>query len=52
MEDINLEVLPQNLKSASDFCPECGNILELPLYGDDIECNFCEYKIHILGIST
>jgi len=49
MEEINLDIFPQNLKSASDFCPECGNILELPLYGDHIECNFCDYKCHILG---
>ncbi len=48
-EEPNLNIFPTNLKSASDFCPECGNILELPLYDDFIECNSCNYKCHILG---
>ena len=48
-DEPNLDIFPQNLKSAADFCPECGNILELPLYDDYIECNFCNYRCHILG---
>ena len=53
--NINLDSLilenefPSNLKAASDFCPECGNILELPLYTDFIECASCDYKCHILS---
>ena len=32
----------------SDFCPHCGNLLDLPLYGNYIECTNCDSKMNIL----
>ena len=52
MDTTSTSRYPANLKAASDFCPECGNILELPLYTDYIECLSCNYKCHILGSLT
>ncbi len=32
----------------SDFCPDCGNIVDMPKHGDVIECNKCKGKFSIL----
>jgi DNA-directed RNA polymerase subunit RPC12/RpoP len=29
----------------SDFCEICGELLELPLYGSEIDCRKCGFKI-------
>jgi len=34
-------------KESSEFCKECGTILELPLVSDIIECNKCRLIIPI-----
>ena len=33
----------ENLGTATDFCPLCGNILELPEVSDVVHCNRCNY---------
>ena len=39
----------KNLKTTTDFCPDCGNLLDLPIYTDFIECHNCNYKCHAKG---
>ncbi|KAK1804903.1 hypothetical protein P4O66_019272 [Electrophorus voltai] len=34
-------------KSDINFCPECGNILPVPLLKDDISCPRCSFKISV-----
>uniref|UniRef100_A0AAY5E7W6 DNA-directed RNA polymerase I subunit RPA12 n=1 Tax=Electrophorus electricus TaxID=8005 RepID=A0AAY5E7W6_ELEEL len=36
-------------KSDINFCPECGNILPVPLLKDDITCPRCSFKISVRG---
>ena len=39
-----------NLKSAADFCPLCGYLIELPLVEDDVSCNRCDFSVGIVVI--
>eukprot|EP00828_Plagiopyla_frontata_P010640 TRINITY_DN15711_c0_g1_i2.p2 TRINITY_DN15711_c0_g1~~TRINITY_DN15711_c0_g1_i2.p2 ORF type:complete len:127 (-),score=18.97 TRINITY_DN15711_c0_g1_i2:90-470(-) len=34
----------ENIPHSADFCQQCGNILELPLASNYIECQKCGYK--------
>jgi ribosomal protein S27AE len=38
-------LLVSNLKTSTEFCPYCGSHVDLPLYGDHIECCRCGAKI-------
>lgn len=31
----------------SDFCPECGTLVDIPQHGDYIECHRCNSKYSI-----
>ncbi|KRX08078.1 hypothetical protein PPERSA_10440 [Pseudocohnilembus persalinus] len=31
----------------SDFCTDCGNLIEIPQFGDSIECNNCKGKFSL-----
>ena len=37
------------LKTSADFCLECGDLLNLPIYSSHLECSKCGFKIHLLG---
>ncbi len=39
----------KKLKTSADFCLECGDLLNLPIYSDKLECSKCGFKIHLLG---
>ncbi len=38
-----------NLPNSGDFCLNCGNIVDLPIYSDLIECQFCNHKTKAIG---
>ncbi len=40
-----------NLPNSGDFCLNCGNIVDLPIYSDLIECLFCNHKTKAIGKS-
>ena len=35
----------ENLQSASDFCRQCGNLIELTEVADIVECIRCGYQV-------
>ena len=37
------------LKTSADFCLECGDLLNLPIFSENLECSKCGFKIHLLG---
>jgi hypothetical protein len=37
------------LKSSADFCLECGDLLNLPIFSDYLECPKCGFKVSLLG---
>ena len=39
----------EKLKASADFCLECGDLLNLPIYSDNLECPKCGFKISLLG---
>lgn len=38
-----------NLKTSTEFCPHCGAHVDLPLYGDFIECARCQKRTPLTG---
>ena len=42
----------ENVPNISDFCQECGNLVELPIHSDYIECQICNFKKPALGIQN
>ncbi|KAL4427500.1 hypothetical protein ABPG74_015203 [Tetrahymena malaccensis] len=43
-----MEIDIKNLNTASEFCPQCGNMIEMPLYSDKVECSKCEFICSVL----
>ena len=37
--------------SAINFCLDCGNLIDLPQYLNEISCGSCSFKCSILGIN-
>lgn len=37
------EIEVRNLNTASEFCPQCGNMIEMPLYSDKVHCGKCDF---------
>lgn len=38
-----------NIPNISDFCDDCGNLVDLPIYSNEIECQICKFKKSALG---
>lgn len=38
-----MELEIKNLRTASEFCPSCGNLIEMPLFSDKISCFRCDF---------
>ena len=36
-----------NEPELSDFCPDCGNLLNFVIVNKKVECSLCKSKIHI-----
>lgn len=39
--------MTQNLPTSTEFCSKCGSLVNLPAFGDFIECFRCMSKIHL-----
>eukprot|EP01016_Furgasonia_blochmanni_P026518 TRINITY_DN2814_c0_g1_i1.p1 TRINITY_DN2814_c0_g1~~TRINITY_DN2814_c0_g1_i1.p1 ORF type:complete len:146 (-),score=32.32 TRINITY_DN2814_c0_g1_i1:159-596(-) len=46
-----MEVI-SNLRTSSDFCLECGHLIDLPIDRDEIDCIKCGFKCSILEYPT
>ncbi|EGR33565.1 RNA polymerase i subunit, putative [Ichthyophthirius multifiliis] len=49
MRDIpKIKIEVKNFNTASEFCPQCGYLIEMPIYSDKVECNKCEFICSVL----
>lgn len=37
----------RNQPASTEFCLACGSLVDLPIYGDYVDCDRCSFKCHL-----